>query len=117
METTIQDELYSYVYDGAAGVLYLKGILRLNGTEEYAPLVALLTRALDEHENGSLVLDLCGLEFLNSSGIATLSRFVIDCRNRKTVALTVRGTRNVAWQGKSLPNLQRLMPALGMEIV
>jgi len=114
METILQDELYAVAYQPATGTVYLKGTLRLNGAEEYAPIVALLTRALDE--NSRVVLDLRELEFLNSSGIATLSRFVIDARNRKTIALSVLGTKRVAWQGKSLANLQRLMPALVMDI-
>lgn len=114
MENTIQDELYSAHYDPGAGVVSLKGTLRLNGMQEYAPVVALMSRALDAHTE--LTLDLTELDFLNSSGITTLSRFVIDCRNRKTVTLTIRGSSQVAWQGKSLPNLQRLMPTLVMEI-
>ncbi len=115
METLIQDELYSVGYDRDSGTIQLKGTLRLNGSEEYAPIMNLLSQALDQHP--VLLLDLHGLEFLNSSGIATLSRFVIDCRNRKTVALTLRGNKSVAWQGKSLINLQRLMPALSLELV
>lgn len=114
METILQDELYAVAYDPAAGAVYLKGTLRLNGAEEYAPIVSLLGRALDVHSQ--MTLDLRELEFLNSSGIATLSRFVIDARNRKTVALTILGTKQVAWQTKSLANLQRLMPALVMDI-
>nr|WP_232222185.1 hypothetical protein [Thioalkalivibrio paradoxus] len=59
-----------------------------------------------------LTLDLTELEFLNSSGIATLSKFVINARNRQTCRLTIRGSGSIAWQGKSLNNLKRLMPAL-----
>ncbi len=114
METILQDELYSVAYQSASGTVYLKGTLRLNGAEEYAPIVALLGRALDEHRH--VKLDLRELEFLNSSGIATLSRFVIDARNRKTITLTILGTKKVAWQSKSLANLQRLMPTLAMDI-
>lgn len=114
MESILQDELYTVTYASNSGVVCLKGTLRLNGSEEYAPIVALLGRALDEQEK--ITLDLRELEFLNSSGIATLSRFVIDCRNRKTIALTVLGTSQVAWQGKSLVNLQRLMPSLTLTI-
>lgn len=114
METILQDELYAVAFDETSGTIYLKGTLRLNGAEEYAPIVDVLARALGQHTR--ITLDLRELEFLNSSGIATLSRFVIDCRNRKTVSLTIRGTKTVAWQGKSLLNLQRLMPALLMEI-
>ncbi|CAG0962543.1 hypothetical protein BURK2_00818 [Burkholderiales bacterium] len=113
METILQDELYCVAYDAVSGTIELKGTLRLNGTEEYAPVVAVLHRALDAHR--AVTLNLAGLDFLNSSGIATLSRFVIEARNRGGIALTIRGSRQIAWQGKSLINLQRLMPALVME--
>lgn len=115
MDTILQDELYRVAYDAASGIIELKGTLRLNGSEEYAPVVAALHRALDQHR--AVTVDLVGLEFLNSSGIATLSRFVIEARNRGNIALSIRASRQIAWQGKSLINLQRLMPALSLEFV
>jgi hypothetical protein len=60
-------------------------------------------------------VDLSELEFLNSSGIAMLSKFVIEARNRKTVTLTILGAQAIPWQGKSLVNLQRLMPAMQLD--
>ena len=64
-----------------------------------------------------MTLDLRGLEFLNSSGIAMLSKFTIEIRNRKTVDLSVVGSKAVSWQGKSLINLCKLMPTLRMDII
>jgi hypothetical protein len=101
---------YRAEYDAERNCVRLEGSLRLNGLTEYAPISELLDEALDGAEH--LELDLTGLEFLNSSGIATLSKFVIAARNRKTCALTIRGSNAVPWQGKSLNNLKRLMPAL-----
>lgn len=112
METVITGEIYSLDWDPETRTAALKGILRLNGLEEYAPISRFL---LDAVPQGSMTLDLRGLEFLNSSGIATLSKFVIEIRNRKTVDLTVLGSRDIAWQGKSLVNLSKLMPSLHME--
>lgn len=114
MDNVIQGDNYMVAYDTAAGTVTLKGMMRLNGMEEYAPVVSVLSRAVNE--NQAVTLDLRELEFLNSSGIAMLSKFVIEARNRQTVALTIRGAKAVAWQGKSLINLQRLMPGLSMEI-
>ncbi len=114
MDNVIQGDNYSVAYDAAAGTVALKGMMRLNGMEEYAPVVGVLSRAANEHQ--AVTLDLRELEFLNSSGIAMLSKFVIEARNKQTVALTIRGAKTVAWQGKSLVNLQRLMPALSMDI-
>ena len=114
MDNVIQGDNYSVAYDTASGTVALKGMMRLNGMEEYAPVIGILSRAVNE--NPAVTLDLRELEFLNSSGIAMLSKFVIEARNKQTVALTILGAKAVAWQSKSLVNLQRLMPGLSMEI-
>lgn len=114
MDNVIQGDTYSVTYDAASATVALKGMMRLNGMGEYAPVTSLLSRAVDE--NSAVTVDLCALEFLNSSGIAMLSKFVIETRNKQTVALTIRGAAAIAWQSKSLVNLRRLMPALTMEI-
>jgi len=113
METVIVGENYSVDWDAETRTAALKGMLRLNGLAEYAPIARFLSDAVP---TGSMTLDLRGLDFLNSSGIAMLSKFVIEVRNRKSVDLTVLGSKAVSWQGKSLINLCKLMPALRMEI-
>lgn len=114
MATTIQTDAYSISHE-TVGQVTLKGILRLNGLQEYAPMIDLLTMA--RHSTERLTLDIRGLEFLNSSGIAMLSRFVIDARNDNVSKLTILGSQSVSWQGKSLKNLQRLMPDLVLEFL
>jgi hypothetical protein len=81
---------------------------------EYEPIVDLLSSVADT-DTDAVVLDLTDLEFLNSSGISMLSKFVIKVRHRKTVTMSVRGSRTIPWQGKSLKNLQRLMPSLDLQ--
>jgi len=114
MEKVIEGETFVVEYDPDAGCVRMKGTMRLNGTAEYEPIMTLLLRSIEEHSH--LTLDLRELEFLNSSGIATISRFVITARDRHTISLTILGTKTVAWQGKSLRNLQRLMPDLHLDI-
>lgn len=114
MTTIIDGGNHRVAYDPAAGRVVLTGIMRLNGMAEYAPIVDLLNRSIAE--KAVLTVDVSGLEFLNSSGIAVLSKFVIEARNHQT-ELTIRGSRNIAWQGKSLTNLQRLMPTLAMDML
>lgn len=111
----IQDENYQVNYDAAANVIEFQGSLRLNGMTEYGPILALLTGANPDHPQ-PLTLDLRRLEFLNSSGIAMLSKFVIGLRNSET-RLIVVGSSTIPWQGKSLANLRRLMPSLVLEIL
>ncbi len=112
MEVVIRGDTYSVERQAGTGTVALKGCLRLNGLQEYAPIADALRQA--GTDGRPVVLDLRGLEFLNSSGIAMLSKFVIEARNGE-VPLTIVGTRAVAWQTKSLINLQRLMPALALE--
>lgn len=106
----IQGEGYKVEFDPEGDVVRMAGSLRLGGLTEYTPISDLLDQAIDGR--AALTLDLRGLEFLNSSGIATLSKFVIHVRNSKTCALTVLGSNTIPWQGKSLNNLKRLMPSL-----
>jgi len=108
--TSFSGETYQVDFDEAEGRIAIAGVLRLNGMAEYGPIVSLLANAAEA--NSSLTLDLSALEFLNSSGIAVLSKFIIEIRNRGGLDLSVIGSRTVPWQGKSLQNLKRLMPAL-----
>lgn len=110
----IQDENYKICFDAAAHVVEFHGSLRLNGMAEYAPIFELLNQA-SANLSQPLTLDLRKLEFLNSSGIAMLSKFVIGVRNGE-VKLSILGSSAIPWQGKSLTNLKRLMPGLLLEI-
>jgi len=108
--TVLDGDGYKVELDEANDCIRMGGSLRLGGLSEYAPISRMLEEALDGRD--TLTVDLTGLEFLNSSGIATLSKFVIVVRNRQNCALRIRGSNAIAWQGKSLNNLKRLMPAL-----
>ncbi len=97
-------------------IVYCQGSLRLAGTEEYAPIVQILENVIDKTPK-QITLNLCQLEFLNSSGINVLSKFVIKVRQKETINIIVQGSESIPWQGKSLKNLQRLMPSLKLEWV
>jgi hypothetical protein len=107
----IAAEDYRVGYAPESGEVSFHGTLRLNGTEEYAPIIDLLDTAANS-SNEKLSLNLQALDFLNSSGINMLSKFVIKMRQRGDLQIIVRGSRQIPWQGKSLKNLQRLMPSL-----
>lgn len=113
MEVT--HENYCVDYDSKTTTIVFKGSLRLSGIEDYAPVVGLLDDVAQQN-HPLITLDLQGLEFLNSSGISMLSKFVINLRKQNTSQLLIKGSDNVPWQGKSLKNLQRLMPGLTLEI-
>jgi hypothetical protein len=112
----IKTEDYRICYDPSTTTVSFVGSLRLSGPAEYAPIVQLLGEVADV-ESAKITLNLQQLEFLNSSDINMLSKFIIDVRKKARVQMAVQGSQGIAWQGKSLKNLQRLMPGLQLELV
>lgn len=112
---TIRGEEYGVEYNDATRTIYFKGTVRLQTGEDYAPLVDLLNKA--GAGGGGLVLDFRQLNFLNSSGINAISKFVIACRKEDALKLTVVGNKDIYWQQKSLMNLAKLWPKVIIEIL
>ena len=112
----ISGDKYSIISDEATATVTFKGSLRLGGPGEYKPIADLLSDLADQ-EPEMITLDLSELEFLNSSGISTLSKFVISLRKKRSTQAIILGAKNIPWQGKSLQNLQKLMPGLKLEMV
>lgn len=110
----IKTEDYSVYYNQSTATVNCQGTLRLSGMEEYTPIIQLLHKVL-EQKPATVTLNLQDLQFLNSSGINVLSKFVIKVRQKKDVSMVVQGSKQIPWQGKSLKNFQRLMPNLELE--
>lgn len=102
---------YQVSYDPATATITCQGSFRLYGVDGYGPIMELLNHAADQ-KPATLTLNLKELKFLNSSGINTISKFIIRVRNYKVSDLVIKGNRQTSWQSKSLENLQRLMPNL-----
>jgi anti-anti-sigma factor len=109
----IKTDEYAIWYDSAISTVFVQGFLRLDGMEEYQPIMDLLMSAVDQASTFTLNLE--NLEFLNSSGISMLSMFVVKIREKGSVQMVLQGSDKVLWQTKSLKNLKRLMPALTLE--
>ena len=105
---------YQVQYDEANATVSCTGSFRLHG-DEYKPILDLLMKAADARP-ALLTLDVRELQFLNSSGINTLSKLILHVRNQKASQVLVQGSARFPWQEKSLINLQRLLPALKLEI-
>ena len=111
MDITHED--YQVHYDEANAVVRCQGSFRLHGGEEYQPILDLLIAAADDKPQ-TLTLDVRELQFLNSSGINTLSKFILRVRNHQVSQVLIQGSARFPWQEKSLKNFQRLLPGLRM---
>ncbi len=110
----LSQEDYKVAFDESQREVMCQGSLMLSGTEEYAPILELLKTASVQAVD-KLTLDIQKLEFINSSGINTLTKFVITARNQAGLVLTVRYSEEQPWQIKLVSNLNRLMPAMQLE--
>lgn len=109
-------EDYQVHYDAATATVICQGSLRLRGTEEYAPILQVLTTAAGA-QHATLTLDLRPLQLLNSRGILMVMRWIMYVRDRyPATQLVIKGSRDVAWQESSLPNFPRLWPGLRLEM-
>ncbi len=111
----IHGESFDIRLEEENSTVLFKGALRLCGTEDYAPILDMLKETLASPAM-PIVLDLRELDFLNSSGITMLSRFVMEARNRPGIDLEVLASEAIPWHARSLRNLQRLMPTLSIRL-
>ena len=56
-------------------------------------------------------LDVRDVNFMNSSGILTLVRWITKLKNAQAYQLVLEYDRNVTWQRTSIPTLAKLAPA------
>lgn len=111
----LKTEDYHVLYDTVTQTLTCQGALRLADLEEYTPMWQLLSDVIEQKPD-RLTLDLRSLKYLNSSGFNVLSRFVLRVRQETAMQILVRASKKIAWQEKSLKNLQRVMPNLQLEL-
>ena len=111
----IHGESFDIRVEEENSTVLFKGALRLCGMDDYAPILDMLKETLTSHAM-PIVLDLRELDFLNSSGITMLSRFVMEARDRPGIDVQVLASEAVPWHARSLKNLQRLMPGLSIRL-
>lgn len=103
----IREREYQVSYDAGSARLAIAGTIRLLN-KDYKDIRALFDQVLFLNPP-RLEIDLRGLRMLNSSGVNTLSRFVIDLRGRAT-AVRFIGSRGDAFQQKTLMMMHHLLP-------
>ncbi|MEI8093955.1 MAG: hypothetical protein WCG80_07080 [Spirochaetales bacterium] len=106
----IKGDDYSVEYHPTTSQLFFRGTIRLQTTEDYVPVMELMQKAHAGCAEGgtNLIMDFSHLEFLNSSGINAISKFVIATRKEAKICIDVLGNKDIYWQQKSLQNLQKL---------
>jgi hypothetical protein len=110
----INNANYKIQYDQEKNTIMCVGILRLPEIEDYEPIAEFLEEIIDT-EPSALTLNVEHLTFLNSTGIAMLSDFILNVREQKQIQLRVIGSSKVSWHNRSLRNLQKLMPSMQLE--
>ncbi|AFY40078.1 hypothetical protein Lepto7376_3929 [[Leptolyngbya] sp. PCC 7376] len=109
------DGKYKVYYEEEDNIVVMEGSLRLIGAKEYEPISSFLKEII-QNNSDLMTINLEKLKFLNSSGISTLSKFVIFARKKDDVQMKIVGSQSIPWQKKSLKNLTRLMPSLILEL-
>ena len=103
----VETDKYSVEFKKKNRQVIFKGTLRLQDKEQYRKIYELLVRAAKETIGFPLEIDMSDLQFLNSSGISSLSLFVIHMR-KLDKEITIIGSESIPWQVKSLKNFQKL---------
>ncbi len=105
----IRDKEYVVTYDEQTGCLRFSGTLRLM-TLDYRPIQELLDQ-IQRAPPPRLDLDVQALEMLNSSGLNTLSRFILGMRSKPATKVAIHGSRRVVWHAKTLTNMKHFLPS------
>jgi len=107
---------YSVYYDTETATIHLQGTVRLIGANAYTHFTKLFEQILALESLSPLItVNVKELNSLNSSGITTLAKFVIKVNQKGNIQMVIQGSKQVAWQKRSLINLKRLMPSLSLE--
>lgn len=110
----IKDPAYRVWYEPDDYTVYFEGKLRL-APGGYRPIEQLLKDVV-EKEPSRIRLHLAELQFLNSSGLSMLFKFVVQLRRKGTIPLSVRGSKAVLWHAKTLANIERFFPKAEIDL-
>jgi hypothetical protein len=105
----IHNKDYTVQFDPSSGDLAITGTLRLMN-KDYAEIRELLEQVL-RLGPPRLEFDVQALKMVNSSGLNTLSRFVLSLRGKPEVRVTFHGSKEVVWQARVLANMQHFLPS------
>ncbi len=101
-------------FSQSESLVVMEGSMRLANLTEYEKVADFLAKCLDDTTD-KLTLDFSNLNFLNSSGITTLSMFILKVKKLGKPSLFIIGSNSIAWQGKSLKNFNKLWQEVTVE--
>ena len=102
-----KDDNFTIEFDHETATVVFDGSIRLWKQEDYDRILQFL---VDIHELNldRIQMDFRSLEFLNSSGISTLCRFIFAARKADKMDVHIIGNPDFIWQKKSFLNLTKL---------
>ena len=103
----VTTDKYSVEFKKDDREVILKGTLRLQDKEQYRQIYDILLKSATETSRFPLKINISGLKFLNSSGISSLSLFIIQMRKQEK-DIVFLGNKSIPWQVSSLKNFQKL---------
>lgn len=112
----IEGEIYKIWYLDNDTTIYFQGSLRLWDPQEYSRIKQYM---LDIYELDieALSINLTELDFLNSSGISMLCKFVFETKKLNRIPITIIGRNDILWQKKSLHNLKKLWDRIDLKLI
>ncbi len=105
MELTAGESILKF--DKQNSILIMQGSMRLANLTEYDKVLKFLNE-ITNMVSDVLTVDMKNLTFLNSSGITTLSMYILGIKKIGKPKIIVLGSNKVSWQDKSLNNFHKL---------
>ena len=105
-----------YVIDSSIlNAVSVSGSMRLPSPLSYDQPFSLIKKSLEECTD-TLTVNLTALEYLNSSGLTSLARIIIQARkDNKKIKLIINNS--IPWQQKSLLSFKELWEKLDIESI
>lgn len=111
-----EGDIYKIWYNDQEHVIVFEGSLRLWDPAEYNKIRQYLYD-IYELNLKTMKIDLTRLEFLNSSGISMLCKFVFESKKLDHSPIVFIGKNDILWQKKSLHNLKKLWDKIELDLV
>ena len=98
------------IEDGVLRVALAGAVEMRDPGEVLTPYWNELDDAATQRKLQRVEVDVRDLNFMNSSGILTLVRWITKLKGHASYKMTLRYDRNVTWQRTSIPTLAKLAP-------